>query len=76
MRERVAVAVTALNGIDEITKAATAIHKSADKVSTQADTLRSQLSRLLGQAMNALDGVAAVGSGRDAGSGADSGDAA
>ncbi|MGB8382601.1 MAG: Fis family transcriptional regulator, partial [Dermatophilaceae bacterium] len=76
VRERVAEAVTALNGIDEITKAATAIHKSADKVSTQADTLRSQLSRLLGQAMNALDGVAAVGSGRDAGSGADSGDAA
>ena len=76
VRERVAEAVTALNGIDEITKAATAIHKSADKVSTQADTLRSQLRRLLGQAMNALDGVAAVDSGPVAGSGADSGDAA
>ena len=43
VRERVAEAVTALHGIDEITKAATAIHKSADKVSTQADTMRSQL---------------------------------
>lgn len=72
----VAEAVAALNGIDEITKAATAIHKSADKVSSQADTLRSQLTRLLGQAMSALDGVAALDAGPGAGSGADSGDAA
>ena len=76
VRERVAEAVTALHGIDEITKAATAIHKSADKVSTHADTMRSQLRRLLGQALNALDGVVAADGAFVAVGGADSGDAA
>ncbi len=76
LRERVAEAVTALRGIDEIAKQASAIHKGADRVSTQADALRTQLTRLLGQAMNALDGVVPPDFGSAASSATASGDAA
>lgn len=43
--------------------------KPRENVSTRGDTLRSQLSRLLGQATNALEGVVAVHPEGDAGSG-------
>ncbi|MGV1009029.1 MAG: Fis family transcriptional regulator [Dermatophilaceae bacterium] len=76
VRERVGEAVTALRGIDEMTKAATAIHKGADRVSTQADGLRTQLSRLLGQALDALEGVTDEAAGARPDVGSVSGDAA
>ncbi len=57
--ERLTDALRLLTRLDDITKTAGSIRKSADKVDTSANTLRTDLSRLLLQAQTALAGVTA-----------------
>lgn len=53
-RERISEALEALGRLDEIQRVAGQIRKSSDKVAGQADSLQSQLNRLLLQAQTAL----------------------
>lgn len=57
--ERLTDALQLLIRLDEISKTAGSIRKGADKVDTSANTLRSDLSRLLLQAQTALAGATA-----------------
>ncbi len=56
-QERLDEAMTVLAGLDDITKIAGTIHKSADKISTQGDALKTTLTRILSQAVTALEGA-------------------
>lgn len=57
--EKVTEAIGLLGKIDDIQKAAGAIHKSASKISTECDTFTTGIERLLNQALAALAGAEA-----------------
>ena len=59
-QERLDEAITVLAGLDDIVKTAGSIHKSADKISDRGEHLKTTLTRILSQAMTALEGASAA----------------